>query len=118
MQSKLLTEFVPIAYCRILLDNTGVHFSDSFCTMLHDGTVSVEQPFVSEPIWNAAVTFARKELASGLSQDDLLFVAGRSPEFDAANSLLQKGVPLEKITFTSPVLKTADAPATRDRTAT
>jgi len=94
-----------MVYCRLLLRDTGVRFPDSFCRILPDGSISSEQAFNSEPIWNAAVNFARREASRGIPADDLLSVAGRSPEFDAANQLLQRGCVLEDIALTSPVLK-------------
>lgn len=100
-----LVLFLPIAYCRLLLRDTGARFSDSFCRMLPDGTISPEQTFSSEPLWNAAVSFAQREVARGIAADKLLSLAGRSAEFQAANSLLQKGCPIEDIAFTSPILK-------------
>ena len=103
--AKLLVQFLPMVYCRLLLRDTGVSFPDSFCRMLPDGSISSEQSFNSEPIWHAAVGFARREVSRGISADDLLSIAGRSPEFDAANQLLQRGCPLEDIALTPPVLK-------------
>jgi hypothetical protein len=65
---------------------------------------SIEQPLSSEPVWDAAVAFAHAEVERGVSGQDLLAVAARSAEFDAANQLLNKGSKLENIKFTVPVL--------------
>jgi len=102
-----LAIFVPVAYCRLLLKETGVRFSNSFCRVLPDGSISSEQPLASEPIWNGALDFARREIARGMQAGDLLSIAGRSPEFEAANNLLQRGAHLEDIALTSLVVKTA-----------
>jgi hypothetical protein len=48
--------------------------------------------------------FACKELESGVSARDLLAVAMRSAEFDAANQVLYKRAKLEDIAFTPVVL--------------
>jgi hypothetical protein len=103
--AKRLIEFLPIVYGRLLLAEAGARFSDSFNRVLPDGSISSEQPFTSEPIWNAAVSFARREVARRISANDLLSVAGRSPEFEAANRLLQSGNRLEGIAFTPPILE-------------
>jgi hypothetical protein len=103
--AKRLVEFVPIAYCRLLMANTGARFSSYFCRKFKDGNISSEQLFSSEPLWNAAVGFAKREIARGIPAAHLLFVAGRSPEFEAANKLLEKGSHLENVAFTPPILK-------------
>jgi hypothetical protein len=41
----------------------------------------------SEPLWEAAVAFARTEVEHGVPGKDLLALAARSAEFDAANQL-------------------------------
>ena len=98
-----LVEFVPMVYCRLILRDSGARFSDSFRRMLPDGKPQ-ELPLSSEPVWNAALAFARAEMERGISGKDLLVVAARSAEFDAANKLLQEGSKLERVAFTSPVL--------------
>src|SRR5437667_8608211 len=85
-----LIEFLPIAYCRLILANSGARFSDMFQRILPSG-ISEKRSFSSEPVWNAALAFARAEVKSGVSREDLLAVAARSAECHAANQLLQKG---------------------------
>ena len=94
---------VSMVYCRLIFRDSGARFSDSFRRMLPGGT-SQELPLSSEPVWNAALAFARAEVERGVSGKDLPAVAGRSAEFDAANKLLQQGSKLENLAFTSPVL--------------
>jgi hypothetical protein len=98
-----LVEFLPIAYCRLILAESGPRFSTTFRRVLPDGT-TCEQLLSSEPVWNAAIAFGRAEVERGASGEDLLAVAGRSAEFDAANQLLQSGSKLKDIAFTVPVL--------------
>ena len=61
--------------------------------------MSKERPLKSEPVWNAALAFARTESEQGISVQDFLVVAGRSAEFQAANQLLNKGSKLENLVF-------------------
>jgi hypothetical protein len=98
-----LVEFLPMAYCRLILRNSGVRFSEMFRRALPDGSCQ-EKPLSSEPVWNAVVPFARAEAEGGVSGNDLLLVAARSAEFHAANQLLDKSSKLENLAFTSPVL--------------
>jgi hypothetical protein len=94
-----LVEFLPMVYCRLLLANSGAQFSDKFRRRLTNGG-SKNGVLSSEPVWNAAVAFARAERERGLSATDFLAVAAHSAEFDAANQLLNNGSKLEDLRFT------------------
>lgn len=107
-----LVEFLPIAYCRLILAASGARFSNTFRRALPGG-FSEEQLLSSEPIWNAAVVFAESEAEQGVPGEDLLAVAARSAEFHAANQLLQKGARLENLTFASPILLAWPEPSAR-----
>lgn len=99
-----LVEFLPMVYCRLILQKSGAQFPTTFRRTLPDGTSS-EHPMSSDPVWNDAVAFARAEVESGVSGQDLLIVAAHSAEFDAANQLLNRGSKLEDIRFTVPVFR-------------
>ena len=99
-----LIEFLPMAYCRLILAASGARFPNVFRRVLDDGTFE-ERPLSSEPIWNAAVVFAERESERGVAAEDLLAVAARSAEFHAANQLLQRGAKLENLAFEPTVLK-------------
>jgi hypothetical protein len=58
----------------------------------------------SDALWTEAMKFGEAEMKSGVSGRDLIAIAGRSAEFDAANKLLNSGSKLENIGFTEPVL--------------
>lgn len=94
-----LVEFVPMAYGRFLLEKSGARFSEYFQRMLPNGA-SEERRLSSEPVWNAAIAFARAEAKQGVSLQDFMAVAGRSAEFQAANKLLNQGSMLENLVFT------------------
>jgi hypothetical protein len=51
------------------------------------------------------VSFAKAEVGRGVSEKDLLAVAGHSAEFDAANQLLNRGSRLEDLVLTTALLK-------------
>ena len=44
-----LVEFVPMAYCRVLLADSGVRFSDSFQRKLGGGSLSANRLLEEEP---------------------------------------------------------------------
>jgi hypothetical protein len=98
-----LVEFLPLAYCRLILAATGARFSNTFCRVLKDGTFE-ERLLSDEPVWNAAVAFADAERERGVPGEELLIVAARSAEFQAANQLLQGGSKLENLAFARPAL--------------
>jgi hypothetical protein len=103
-----LIEFLPMVYCRLLLEPSGARFSSNFRRRLEDGQLSEERPLASQPVWNAVLGYAQNEVARGVSPEDLLAVAGRSAEFDAANQLLKNGSQLKNIAFTPVVLLWAE----------
>ena len=56
-----LVEFIPIAYCRVILAHTGARFSQTFQRAPLRELIQ-ERPFSTEPVWNAALEFARAEV--------------------------------------------------------
>jgi len=98
-----LVEFLPMAYCRLILAASGAQFPNVFRRVLADGT-SEERLLSSEPLWGAVVAFAERESERGVSAENLLAIAARSAEFDAANKLLKRGAKLENLIF-GPTLK-------------
>jgi hypothetical protein len=99
-----LVLFLPIAYGRLILDQLEVRFSDFFRRRLANGDLTEERSLSSDPTWNAVAEFARKEVRSGVSRNQLLAVAMRSAEFDAANQLLHRGSEIHDLRFTPVVL--------------
>jgi len=100
-----LVEFLPLAYSRLILSESGVRFCDRFQRKLADGSLSSERPLDSEPLWAEIVSFARSEKQSGITGDALLALAGRSSEFDAVNQLANRGSKLKDIALTPAVLQ-------------
>jgi len=96
-----LIEFVPMAYCQVVLGKLGIRFSESF---RRGGTQSRSRPLSSEPVWRAACSLAASEASQGIGQQEMLLVAGRSAEFQAVNNLLKQGSKAAEITLTVPVL--------------
>jgi len=96
-----LIELLPVAYCRSILANLGIQCPDEFRRRLPDGALSQARPLSSEPLWNDILAFSRMEIAGGVSRNDLLAIAGRSSEFDAANQLMNKGALPKDIRFTA-----------------
>jgi hypothetical protein len=99
-----LIGFLPIAYCRLILQAPGARFSETLQQVLPDGGISSERSLSSEPLWEAAMAFARTEVEHGVPGKDLLALAARSGEFDAANQLLNRGAKLHGLAFAPALL--------------
>jgi hypothetical protein len=89
-----LVEFLPMAYARLMLEKSVARLPDSYLRMSTTGDLRTH-PLDSEPVWNASIEYARAEVAKGISPQDLLAVAGRSAEIDAANKMLNAGFALK-----------------------
>lgn len=95
-----LVEFVPSAYCRATLQGTGIQFCDLYERGVPGG-VRKQKSLSSEPVWTAAFEYASTELRRGIAREDMVAVAGRSAEFEAANQLLQQGSRPEDLHLTA-----------------
>ncbi len=67
-----LIGFLPIAYCRLILQASGAQFSEALQQVLPDGGISSERSLSSEPLWEAAMAFARTEVEHGVPGKGLL----------------------------------------------
>jgi hypothetical protein len=103
LSAARLVEFLPMVYCRLIFRNSGAQFSDIFRRISAGGDWR-EKPLSREPVWTVAMNFGLAEIKRGVSGQDLLLVAARSAEFQAANRLLNEGSKLEALVFGSPVL--------------
>jgi len=103
-----LVEFIPMAYCRVLLADSGVTFSDSFRRKLSDGSLSANRLLEEEPLWAEVLSFAKEERRAGVSGEALLVVAARSAEFDAVNQLANRGSRLEHLVMTPIIFQWPD----------
>jgi hypothetical protein len=99
-----LVEFLPMAYCRLILASTGARFSDMFRRRQHDGSLTHDQRLTSDPLWTEIMLFARGEQAAGVAGKDFLAIASHSAEFDAVNQLLNRGSKPEDIVLSTAVL--------------
>ena len=98
-----LVEFLPMAYCRLILAGTGTRFSDKFQRRLHDGTLSPERTLADESAWTEVMRFVKTEHGR-FTGSELIAVAAHSAEFDAVNQLLNRGAKPEDIALTTTVL--------------
>lgn len=102
-----LVELLPMAYCRLILAGSGTRFSDMFQRRQHNGSLTHERALASEPLWKEITSFARTEQGR-VTGRDLLSIAARSAEFDAANQLLNRGVKPQNIVLSTTVFPWAE----------
>jgi hypothetical protein len=93
-----LQAFLPMAYTRLMLEKSGVRFSDYFEQEMQGGDIE-KRMLSSDPVWNASMAFARAEISSGITAQELFDVAGRSAECDAANQALNAGNKMVDLEF-------------------
>lgn len=92
-----IVEFLPIAYCRVLLRKSGVQFSNSFIRV---GSPLETQSLSSIPLWSSLVAYAESEPGRGATSQQILMVAGRSAEFQAINEMLDTKAELKNLVLT------------------
>jgi hypothetical protein len=99
-----LYQFVPIAFCHVVLRGRGVHFEPGYLS-IHPDTMAREMRLLSdEPLYTAAIRVAVVRIAAGATPEELLPVFGRSAEFAAINQMLHKGSQLRDIALVEPAL--------------
>ncbi|MCC6538969.1 MAG: hypothetical protein IT162_15550 [Bryobacterales bacterium] len=110
-----MVEFIPMAFCRVFLEHTGAEFAGTF---RRGSPQAPSRDLLTEPVWRAALAYAREEVRRGVTEEDVLALAGRSAEFNVASQLMTGDTKLSEIRFTEPLLMwpeegpdTAAAPA-------
>jgi hypothetical protein len=92
-----IVEFLPIAYCRVLLLNSRVQFSKSFTRATSPLKL---QSLSCIPVWIPLLAYAESEIRGGTTSHEVLIVAGRSAEFQAINQMLHKKAELKNLVLT------------------
>jgi hypothetical protein len=92
--SELLT-FIPIIMCRIILPN--FHFPKSYIEWNRKCNIRKEIRFREHPLYLDIERQLEIILSNGFSQEDILKIAGRSPEFKIINDYLLKGIVMDNI---------------------
>lgn len=99
-----LYQFVPIAFCHVVLRGSGVEFQPAYLSIQPDTMDRKRQLLSEEPIYAAAVRAAEERVAAGATPTGLLPVFGRSAEYAAINQLLHQGSELRDIGLVEPAL--------------
>lgn len=102
--AERLMEFVPIAYARIALANTGVRFQDTFCRSLGNGEVSHFCPLSSEPLWEPSTAVVMEELVKDIPEADHLAVLTRSALYNCYRQGIESGADMQDASMSPSVL--------------
>jgi len=96
---------VPLAFGRVILEPMRVRVCDYALVPNPDSKGSAEIVLLDEPIFAAALAYARDARAKGLmTRDEYLAVAGRSAELDGVNQALNAGSKPEDLVLGPPLL--------------
>lgn len=97
-----LVAFVPLAFTRVLLRDTGVRFSDEY-SLINSVSRKAQGRFLSlEPVFVAALKFANDWIQNSRDKNIFLTIASRNAEFKAINEALHAGAkPENLIMYTS-----------------
>ena len=107
--AQRLVEFVPIAFARIALADSGIKFQNSFCRALGNRKFTHECPLSSEPLYEPALAIAREEQAKDISEADRLAVLSRDATFNMVNEAIAAGQDMRGA-VTAPTIFLRNAP--------
>jgi hypothetical protein len=93
-----LVTFLPMAYASHILVKAGARLQNYYEKVLPNGDLEKVQ-LSSEPVWCASMEFYHAEISCGISKEELLALAARSAEFDAANQAMNAGNKLDEVEF-------------------
>jgi hypothetical protein len=99
-----LYQFVPMAFCHVVLRPHGVQFAPDYLSLHPDTKVQQQHPLAGEPLYLAAVRVAERLLASGCDPRQLHPVYRQSAEYAVINDLLGGGGQLRDLVLCEPIL--------------
>jgi hypothetical protein len=92
-----LTDFVPLAYGRVVLAAMGVRVADTYMRMQADGRRSPPRKLSEEPVYADALAMAHCEAETGLDEDTLQAIGRWSAELCTVNKAINQGLDLDDI---------------------
>lgn len=106
-EGRRLIEFLPLAFGRVLLARIGTTVQPT-CMRTTKSGIAVERRLDKNALWREISDFVDEQVTGGLSDNDLLRLAGRSAEFDAVNQLLNQGSDARTIVLSPPAFSWID----------
>jgi hypothetical protein len=96
-----ITEFLPLALARAMLEGMGVHFEDHYVRQTARGRVIGRKLLADEPVYREGLAIAN-ELSGG--GEEFVAVAGWSTEYQAINKAMNSGSRPEDLRCAPPVV--------------
>lgn len=100
--AERLNVFVPMAFCRAVLADTGVQFAEDY--IQRNGDAEVRRALSSEPVFQAAWRVAQGRISEGMPTYNLLLVAIGAAEMGILYRALNERPDLESVEFGAPVV--------------
>jgi hypothetical protein len=89
--------FVPIAFARAWLAGSPLRFPATYLRCYESEGPLKQESFDANPVFLTAYQQAQQLIRDGFSNDKLLAIVSRSPEFRAINTALHDGAHLENL---------------------
>jgi hypothetical protein len=109
----LASEFMPLAFGRILLAEMGVTLRDEYVRYIWEEGKMVERErkkLADEPFFVEALKIARSKRGWWNPGKKFLAVAARSAEFNAVTEMVKRGSRAENVVLTVPYLQFRESP--------
>ena len=117
MHATRILEFMPIAFGRVLMKDSGVEFQDSYERRKPGARKGKEFAFAANRVFTESLKYAERQAASSSGLMSLNAVTVRSPEIKAIEDMVNKGTNAENIVLSKPVLGWTRKPENPDEKA-
>jgi hypothetical protein len=112
--AERILEFMPIAFGRILMRESGVEFQPTYERRKPDSAKRKEYAFAKNAAYIASLEYAERQNQSVTGLPTLNAVAVRSPEIKAIEDMVNSGVETQNIVLSKPILGWTSIPENPD----
>ena len=114
MHAERILEFMPIAFGRVLMRDSGVEFQESYERRKPGAKKGREFQVAANQVYVESVAYAKRQAKSSSGIEMLTAVANRSPEVKAIEDKVNEGVEPNNIVLSRPVLRWTRKPENPD----
>lgn len=97
-----ITEFLPLAAARAMLDGMGIRFADEYVRLSDQGRVIGQKKLADEPVYREGLRVAGE--LSRIGDEAFLALVRRSQEYRAVNKALNEGADPAGLNYGPPVM--------------
>lgn len=112
--AERILEFMPIAFGRVLMKDSGVEFQSSYERRKPGSTKGKEFSFAKNDTYKASLAYGQRQQQSSSGLPRINAVAVRSPEIKAIEEMVNSGVKPENIVLSNPVFGWSKKPENPD----